>query len=80
MDLDVVWLYRMNRKAKEEIEKEQIRAQWTAMLQMMSANILKYMTWEDYYDQASGRDIDLRPASEILAEVQQIREDMKKGK
>lgn len=80
MDLDVVWLHRMNRKAKEEIEKEQIRAQWTAMLPMMSANILKYMTWEDYYDQASGRDIDLRPASEILAEVQQIREDMKKGK
>jgi hypothetical protein len=30
----------------------------------------KYMTFEDYYDKATGRNIDLRPTEEILAEIE----------
>lgn len=74
--MDLAWLIRMNRKAKEEILKEHIRDQWTAMLPFMAANILKYMSFSDYYDQVSGKNFDLRPDSEILEEVQMIRKEI----
>lgn len=39
---------------------------------------IKFMSWEDYWDRVSGQNIDLRPASEILAEVAEIREEFAK--
>lgn len=76
MDLPLTWLDLLNRKASEEIQKEHIRDQWTAMLPFMAANILKYMSFSDYYDQVSGKNFDLRPDSEILEEVQMIRKEI----
>lgn len=34
------------------------------------------MSFEDYYDQATGANIDLRPAKEILAEVEEVRREI----
>ena len=47
------------------------------MLPMMASKVLKFMSFEEYYDQVSGRNIDLRPDEEILAEVEAIRKEMK---
>lgn len=62
---------------RRETRKEEAREQWIAMLPMMASKMLKFMSFEEYYDQVSGRNIDLRPDEEILAEVEAIRKEMK---
>lgn len=58
-------------KAKEEEQREQIRKQWTAMLPLMSIQYLKYVSFEKYYEQCTGADIDMRPTEEIIAEIEE---------
>lgn len=43
------------------------------MLPYMSLEMLKFISFDDYYNQATGGDLDMRPAAEILAEAQEIR-------
>lgn len=65
------------RKLDEEKRKEEIRNQWTAMLPFMSAGFLKYMSFNDYFDQCTGKNIDLRPDEEILDDAKEIRKQIK---
>lgn len=55
---------------------KRIREQWLALLPLMQMNVIKYISEEDYKIRVSGGDIDQRPASEILAEVQAIRKEI----
>ena len=55
--------------ALEKEREDRIRSQWVAMLPLMSIGYLKYMPFEDYYDQCTGRNVDTRPAEEIIAEI-----------
>ncbi len=71
--LDLRTLDELDRKAATEIQRDHLRAQWTAMLPYMSLEMLKFISFEDYYNQATGGDLDMRPAAEILAEAQEIR-------
>ena len=71
--LDLRTLDAIDRKAAEEIRRDNLRAQWTAMLPYMSLEMLKFISFDDYYNQATGGDLDMRPAAEILAEAQEIR-------
>lgn len=77
MDLDLVTLYGLTRVAVEDRRRREAREQWVAMLPLMSAKILKYVSFEDYYGKISGKDFDLRPDSEILDEVAEIRRQLK---
>lgn len=54
--------------ALEEESKEQFRREWLAMIPMMLFSG-KYMTFEEYYNNVSGKNIDMRPAEEIMAEI-----------
>ena len=47
------------------------------MLPWMAAKILKFQPFQEYFDQVSGANYDLRPDEEILAEVAEIRKEMK---
>lgn len=58
--------------AKENEKKEHHRAQWTAMLPFMSMGILKYKPFEEYEEEVSGKNIDLRPANEIMKEINDL--------
>lgn len=62
-------------------EKNRIQA-WDLYLEQfhyMVGGRMKYEAFNSYFDRVTGRDIDMRPDAEILAEVEAIRQEMKKG-
>ena len=77
LDLDLVRRSGLYTTIRSETRKREAREQWLSMLPMMASKVLKFMSFEEYYDQVSGRNIDLRPDEEILAEVEAIRKEMK---
>ena len=64
--------------AMEEEKKERFRQEWLALLPLMVRSG-KYMSFERYYEEASGKNIDLRPTEEIIAEIDAAHERMKNG-
>lgn len=65
------------------IRNEKNRTQaWDLYLEQfhyMVGGRMKYEAFNSYFDRITGRDIDMRPDAEILAEVEAIRQEMKKG-
>lgn len=59
-------------RARTAEREEQIRAEWTSLLPWMQSGHLKLMQWRDYYDARTGRNIDTRPAGDIIAELEQL--------
>ena len=55
--------------AAKQVQKEEIRKQWTALLPFMYMKRLKYMPFEDYFESCTGATIDRRPAEEIINEI-----------
>ena len=47
------------------------------MLPFMAVGILKFISFDDYYKKMTGGDIDWRPDADILAEVEEIRKQMR---
>ena len=76
LDLDIPRLWRTYNKATRERQRDRVRAQWLTLLPYMSMEMLQFMSFEDYYDQATGANIDLRPAKDILAEVEEVRREL----
>lgn len=77
-ELDLVTLPEMLRKAIERERRREAREQWVAMLPLMVTKQAKFIDFEDYYDQTTGRNIDMRTDEEILAEVEQVRKELGK--
>ena len=77
LDLDAVYLYRMDRKAKEGKNRDDAYQAWLVQLPFMIRKETKYVSFSDYWDRVSGKNLDLRPDAEILAEVAAIREELK---
>lgn len=67
----------MFEKCKEERKRDQARAQWNALLPFMNLELLKYISFEEYFDRITGANLDQRPAAEILKEVEEIRKQMR---
>lgn len=57
--------------------EEKALRQWLAVLPVMWSGAAKFIEFEDFRAKLTGEDIDTRPASEILAEVEEIRREMK---
>lgn len=54
--------------AIESEVKEKYRQEWLSLLPMMLfAN--HYMTFDDYYETCTGKNIDMRPVEDIIAEI-----------
>lgn len=58
-------------KALKKEEEERIRLQWISMLPYMSMKSLEYISFEQYYEQCTGGNIDLRPAEEIMEDIRE---------
>lgn len=58
--------------ALEKEAEKRFHSQWVTMLPFMSMKMLKYMSFEEYKAKVTGKNIDLRPDAEILAEVEEI--------
>lgn len=59
-------------RARTAEREEQIRVEWTSLLPWMQSGHLKLMQWRDYCDVRTGRNIDTRPAGDIIAELEQL--------
>ena len=68
----------MARIASKKLVEAQIREQWLMLLPLMQMGIISYISESEYSDHVSGKDMDLRPADEIIAEAQSIREDIRR--
>lgn len=76
LGLDIPRLWRTYNKATKERLRDRVRAQWLTLLPYMSMEMLQFMSFEDYFDQVTGANIDLRPAAEILAEVEEVKREI----
>lgn len=79
LDMSIPRLWMMYNKASTEQLRDRIRMQWVVLLPYMSMEMLQFMSFEDYYDAATGRNLDLRPTAAILAEVEEIRKEMRES-
>lgn len=71
-DLDVVSLAELCEYAKKAEEEDRLRAEWNAVYPYMAMKMLKYMPFNEYVDVRTGRNADWRPASEIMAEIEEL--------
>lgn len=65
--------------ALEEESKEKYRAEWLSLLPCMIFTN-HYMTFEQYYETVTGANIDMRPAEEIMAEIDRKHAEAKESK
>lgn len=65
--------------AIENDTKDKYRQEWTALLPMM-VFAGKYMTFDEYYDTCTGKNIDKRPVDEIIAEIDRVHAEAKEEK
>jgi len=77
LELEVMDFCEIVMLAIEEKKKAEKREEWLALLPLM-ITAGKYKSFEEYYDLASGRGIDLRSADEIIAEIDAAHERAKK--
>ena len=66
---DALALYRVAVKKEQE---DRLHRQWCTYLPLMSQEAIKYMSFGDYVDRVTGRNIDWRPAEEIIAEIEEL--------
>lgn len=59
-------------KAREADQEDRIRAEWVALLPWMQSGHLKLIQFGAYLEQRTGRGVDTRPASEIIAELEAL--------
>ena len=78
LELDVMDFCEIVMLAIEEKNKAEKRQEWLALLPLM-VTVGKYKSFEEYYDLASGKGIDLRPADEIIAEIDAAHERAKEN-
>lgn len=71
-DIDVETLVELCEYAKEKEEEDRLRAEWNAVYPFMAMKWLKYMPFHEYVDARTGRNVDLRPAEEIIAEIEEL--------
>lgn len=54
-------------KAREKEKEERLYQQWCAMLPQMN----KYMSFVDFSDMLTGKNIDMRPAEDIIKDIEE---------
>lgn len=57
----------MNKQKEEELKEE-----WLSIYPFMCMKMLKFMSFKDYSEQRQGKNIDLRPAEEIIKEIEEL--------
>lgn len=70
--MDVPDFLRFLKIAREKEREETARSQWVLHLPYMSMGLMKYVSFEEYYDKISGKNVDLRPAEEIIKEIEAL--------
>ena len=73
--LDVVLFHDLAIKILEENRVEAIQRRWLQLIPAMSMGFIKEISFQDYLERNS-QTFDMRPAEEILKEVEEIRKEL----
>ena len=65
--------------AVEEEAKERYRQEWLSLLPVM-VFAKHYMTFEEYYETCTGKNIDTRPVDEIIEEIDRKHAEARESK
>lgn len=71
MQLDIEAAERVIAKAREKEKENRYFLQWVVQLPNMTKE--NYISFESYVDKVTGRNIDQRPVSECMAEIEEIK-------
>jgi len=75
MQLDIQTAIRIIGKAREKEKENRFFLQWVVQLPNMTKE--NYVSFESYLDRVTGRNIDNRPISECMAEIEEIKKKFK---
>ncbi len=75
MQLDIHTAMRVIEKAREKEKENRFFLQWVVQLPHMTKET--YMSFDAYVDKVTGRNIDTRPVSECMAEIEEIKKMFK---
>ena len=78
MGMDVDEFFDLVDLAIEKEEEQKLHKQWCSMLPFMSLKMLEYISFPEYIDKCSGKNIDIRPTHEIIAEIEATHQEAKK--
>ena len=71
MQLDIQTALRVIEKAQEKEKENRYFLQWVVQLPNMTKD--NYLSFDQYVDRVTGRNIDTRPVSECMAEIEEIK-------
>lgn len=63
-------------KAVEKEQDEKLRAEWNCLQPFMVSGFVENMTLNQYKDRRTGKNIDMRPAEEIIADINEAHRKM----
>lgn len=72
LKMNIIDFCRFIKIGREKEENERFYTQWVSMLPLMSLQYLKYISFEEYKNQCKGKNIDTRPADEIIKELEDL--------
>lgn len=75
MQSDIETAMRIIEKAKEKEKENRFFLQWVVQLPNMSKE--NFVSFEQYIDRVTGRNIDSRPVAECMAEIEEIKKKFK---
>lgn len=75
MQSDIETAMRIIAKAKEKEQENRFFLQWVVQLPHMTKE--NYISFDSYIDRVTGRNIDRRPVSECMAEIEEIKKKFK---
>lgn len=71
MQMDIETAERIIAKAREKEQENRFFLQWVVQLPNMTKE--NYVSFDSYVDRVTGRNIDNRPVSECMAELEEIK-------
>lgn len=77
MNLPILQFIRFIELAIKKEQEDILRPEWCALLPFMSMKYLKYMSFDEYVNKRTGRDVDTRPANEIIKEIEEAHKRMR---
>ena len=75
MQMDIDSASRIIEKAREKEKENRLFLQWVVQLPNMTKE--SFVSFESYLDKVTGRNIDNRPISECMAEIEEIKKKFK---
>ena len=65
--------------AKEKEKEKCLRDEYNSIYPLMLMKIIKHVSFKEYYDMCTMANIDMRPADEILNEIEEAEKKFKGG-